>query len=103
MRANTRFAPTLANMRSIEQLVHSRTRVRPRYALMPLEGFPASRLPAWPDCEARILAAPALGAGFVQTLLDVPGGNGTGQGEALRQVFGFVLAGSVDVMVAGHE
>lgn len=59
-------------MRAVTQLVHSRTRVRPNYALMPLEGFPLSRLPGWPEAQARVLASPALGAGFVQYLIDLP-------------------------------
>ncbi len=49
-------------MRTPEQLVHSRARVTPRYALMPLEGFPVSRLPGSPEAEVRVLASPALGA-----------------------------------------
>ena len=84
-------------MRTPHQLVHSRARVRPRYALLPLEGFPASRLPGWPDCEARILASPALGAKFVQMLIDIPPGKGWGQGEAGTQVFGFVLSGGTRI------
>lgn len=59
-------------MRPPEQLVHSRTRVPPRYALMPLEGYPVSRLPCCPEAEVRVLAAPALGARFVQLLVDLP-------------------------------
>jgi (S)-ureidoglycine aminohydrolase len=47
------------------------------------------------------LASPALGAQFVQCLLDIPAGKGTGQGEALRQVFGYVLAGVVRATVCG--
>jgi (S)-ureidoglycine aminohydrolase len=69
---------------------------------MPLEGFPFSRLPAWPDAQVRVLASPALGAQFVQMLLDLPAGAGTGQGEALRQVFGFVMSGSVRVTICGE-
>lgn len=61
-------------MRPVDQLVHARTRVRQRYALMPLEGFPVSRLPTWPDAEVKVLAAPALGAQFVQYLIDLPAG-----------------------------
>src|SRR4051794_10550544 len=90
-------------MRPVEQLVQSRARLRSRYALFPLEGYPPSRLPAWPDCEARVLASPALGAQFVECLLDIPAGKGTGQGEALRQVFGYVLSGVVRPTVCGEE
>jgi (S)-ureidoglycine aminohydrolase len=61
-------------MRPVEKLVHTRTRVRPRYALMPLEGFPVSRLPTWPDAQVKVLASPRLGAEFVQYLIDLPAG-----------------------------
>ena len=90
-------------MRPLQSLVHARTRVTSRYALMPLEGFPPSRLPTWPGAEARVLASPRLGAEFVQMLLDVPAGTGTGQGEALTQIFGFLLAGRATVMVEGEH
>jgi (S)-ureidoglycine aminohydrolase len=61
-------------MRKPEELVHSRARVRQRYALLPLEGYPVSRLPSCPEAEVKVLAAPALGAKFVQMLVDVPPG-----------------------------
>lgn len=61
-------------MRPIQALVHARTRVRDRYALMPLEGYPVSRLPSWPHADVRVLASPALGAQFVQYLIDLPAG-----------------------------
>src|SRR4051812_3970770 len=82
-------------MRSPHQLVHSRARVRQRYALFPLEGFPTSRLPSWPDAEVRVLAAPALGAQFVQYLIDLPAGK-TGRFESGDKIetFYYVLAGS---------
>jgi (S)-ureidoglycine aminohydrolase len=75
--------------------VHARTRVKERYALMPLEGFPASRLPTWPDAEVRVLASPALGAAFVQYLIDIPAGK-AGNFPASPEVenFHFVLSGS---------
>jgi len=82
-------------MRSPNQVVHARTHVGPRHALMPLEGFPPSRLPGWPDCEAFILAAPALGAQFVQYLVDLPAGQ---SGSPLRdpgiETFHYVLQGN---------
>jgi (S)-ureidoglycine aminohydrolase len=89
-------------MRPSHQLVHSRARVGTRYALFPLEGYPTSRIPGW-DCDARVLASPALGAQFVEYLFDIPPGKGTGQGEALEQVFGYVLSGTVRVFVAGEK
>jgi (S)-ureidoglycine aminohydrolase len=59
-------------MRAVHELVHSRTRVCEKFALMPLEGFPVSRLPTWADAEVKVLASPALGANFVQYLIDLP-------------------------------
>src|SRR5438067_8032957 len=90
-------------MRPPNQLVHSRARLQPRYALFPIEGYPPSKLPGWPECDVRILAAPALGANFAEYLFDIPVGKGTGQGEATEQVFGYVLGGVVHVAVAGQE
>jgi len=90
-------------MRPTHQLVHSRARVGSRYALFPLEGYPPSRIPAWPECEARVLASPALGADFVEYLFDIPPGKGTGQGEAIEQVFGYVLSGIVNAFVQGED
>lgn len=82
-------------MRPVEQLVHSRTRVRPRYALMPLEGFPDSRLPTWPDARVRVLAAPALGAEFVQYLIDLPARKrGDFAPDRRLETFHYVLSGS---------
>jgi len=82
-------------MRPHEKLVHSRTRVAQRYALMPLEGYPVSRLPGWPLAEVRVLASPALGARFVQYLIDLPGGGeGAMAGVDGIETFFIVLEGS---------
>ncbi|MEA2708866.1 MAG: (S)-ureidoglycine aminohydrolase, partial [Phycisphaerales bacterium] len=82
-------------MRPPNELVYSRARVRQRYALFPLEGFPPSRLPTWPDAEVRILAAPALGANFVQYLIDLPAGKrGEFAGDDRLETFYFVLTGA---------
>jgi (S)-ureidoglycine aminohydrolase len=81
-------------MRRPEQIVHSRTRVGPRFALMPLEGFPVSRLPRCPEAEVRVLASPALGAQFVQMLVDLPAKKILKSGsQAEAQTFYFVLSG----------
>ena len=58
-------------------LVTSRVVVERNYAILPPEGIPASALPGWKDTEARILAAPAMGAQFSQYLLDVKSGGGS--------------------------
>lgn len=89
-------------MRAAHQLLHSRTRVRPRYALLPLEGYPPSKLPAWPETEARILAAPALGAEFAQYLLHVPAGRGTQHhGDGRLETFFYVLSGEFRLQLGG--
>ena len=91
-------------MRALNQLVHGRTRVQPRYALMPLEGFPASRLPDWPKAEVRILASPALGAEFVQYLIDLPAGaQGRFAADAEVETFHYVLAGTGDFRSSGSD
>ncbi len=91
-------------MRSPHELVHSRARVRQRYALFPLEGYPPSRLPKWFDTEARILAAPPLGATFAQYLLDIQpdGGSAPLDDEDIESFF-FVLFGSVLVHIRGES
>ena len=82
-------------MRPPHELVHSRARVRQRYAIFPLEGYPMSRLPTWPDAEARVLAAPALGASFVQYLIDLPAGKrGRFDADSQIETFFFILAGA---------
>src|SRR5262249_5294893 len=87
-------------LRTQQQLLHSRTRVRPRYALMPLEGFPTSRLPQWTNTDARILAAPALGAQFVEYLLNLqPGGGVEGLGDTRTEVFFYMLSGAADLTI----
>jgi (S)-ureidoglycine aminohydrolase len=87
-------------MRAVHELLHSRTRVRRRYALMPLEGFPPSRLPAWPESEARILASPALGAAFVQYKIDLLPGQGTQQRpDGNVETFLYVLGGTINITI----
>ena len=87
-------------MRAQNQLLHSRTRVKPRYAVFPLEGVPFSRLPAWKNTEARILAAPVLGATFVEYLLEIKAGGGTKAGADGRvETFFYVLAGRVTLTI----
>jgi (S)-ureidoglycine aminohydrolase len=89
-------------MRAPHQLLHSRTRLRRRYALFPLDGYPSSKLPAWPDVEARVLTAPAMGAGFAEYLLTMHAGHGmraTADGRV--ETFFYVLSGEFDVLTDG--
>jgi (S)-ureidoglycine aminohydrolase len=89
-------------MRAQHQLLHSRARVRPRYAVFPLEGYPFSRLPHWPGVEARVLASPALGAAFVEYLIDPKKGQGgSARADGRVETFYFVESGGVDLTVDG--
>jgi (S)-ureidoglycine aminohydrolase len=61
---------------------------------LPLEGFPISRLPSCPEAEVRVLASPALGARFVQMLIDLPAGKGLRlNAQAEIENFYFVISG----------
>ena len=87
-------------MRSQDQLLHSRTRVKPRYALLPLEGVPLSRLPDWSGVEVRVLAAPVLGANFVEYLLDFKSGSSaTVKADGRIETFFYVLRGSAKLTI----
>ena len=91
-------------MRAQNQLLHSRARLRPRYALFPLEGYPCSRLPNWPGVEARVLAAPALGAEFVEMLVDPKKGQGgESKADGRIETFYYVVSGGVDLTVDGRK
>lgn len=87
-------------MRAIHQLLHSRTRVRGRFALMPKDGFPTSRLPQWNNCEVRILAAPALGANFTEYKIDLQTDGGTEQKpDRFIETFIYVLGGEAELLI----
>jgi len=91
-------------MRSPHQLVHSRARVRPRYALFPLEGYPTSRIPAWRGAEIRVLASPAIGAGFAQYLIDLaPGGGTTHRPDGRVETFLYLMDGQATLHLAGGK
>jgi len=91
-------------MRTQSQLLHSRTRVRPRYALFPLEGIPFSRLPEWPNARVRVLAGPSLGAGFVEYLLDLrPGQEGRHGADGQIEFFFYILSGTATLAVDGRS
>jgi len=91
-------------MRAQHELLHGRARVRPRYALFPLEGYPCSRLPQWPGVEARVLASPALGAEFVECLLEPKAGQGGGaEADGRVETFIYVVVGGVDLTIDGKK
>jgi (S)-ureidoglycine aminohydrolase len=86
-------------------LVRSRAVVARNYAILTPEGIPAAPIPGWPDVDARILGAPAIGARFSMILLDVPDGRGT-SGQALPvdvQGFMFVVEGRASLEFAGAK
>ena len=90
-------------MRGQDQLLGSRARVTSRYAVLPLEGIPYSRLPEWPGTPARVLAGPALGAGFAEYLLDLePGRAGAHTADHRVEFFFYVLSGSVSISIDGR-
>jgi len=87
-------------MRPPDQLVHSRARLRPRYALFPIEGYPLSRLPLWTSAQVRVLASPAIGAQFVQYKIELADGGGTRQAPDNRvETFIYLLAGATAVTI----
>ncbi len=91
-------------MRAQDQLLGSRARVTPRYAVLPLEGIPFSRLPEWPLAHARVLAGPALGAGFAEYLLDLEAGHtGSHPADGRIEFFFSVLSGSLSLTIDRHE
>lgn len=90
-------------MRNPDELVHSRACVTPHYAVLPLEGYPTSRLPGFGDADVYVLASPAIGAGFVQYLVDLPAGvSGDVRRDAATEVFYFVLSGTGQAQVASE-
>jgi (S)-ureidoglycine aminohydrolase len=85
-------------MRKQTELLGSRTRVEARYALIPLEGIPFSRLPEWPEAEVQVLAAPALGAEFAEYRIQLaPGTGGHHPADGEIEHFLFVLDGTIEL------
>ncbi len=75
----------------------------PRYAVLPLEGIPFSRLPEWPEAQVRVLAGPALGAGFAEYLLDLKAGHsGSHPADGRIEFFFYVLSGSITLEIEGR-
>ena len=69
-----------------------------------MEGIPFSRLPDWKNTDARILAAPVLGANFVEYLLDLKAGaSAKVTADESIETFFYVLSGSAKLMVDGSS
>jgi (S)-ureidoglycine aminohydrolase len=82
----------------------SRAVVKRNYAILPTEGIPESVLPEWTGCAARVLTAPAMGARFVEYLLDIAAGGGSRQTlQAGIEAFFYVLAGQVKIEAGGAK
>ncbi len=74
---------------------HNRGIVRPNYAFIPPDGVLMSRLPHYAGTTVRFLAAPSLGAGFAQFILEIePGGGTTEPFTDDVQTFLYVLQGT---------
>jgi (S)-ureidoglycine aminohydrolase len=84
-------------------LVTSRVVVERNYAVLPPEGIPASLLPEWMGTEARVLAAPPMGARFAQYLLDLEPNGGSDQHLPPHvESFFYCIDGAVD-LTASHR
>jgi len=87
---------------SRQGLVGSRARVERDWALLPPEGVAVSILPDWENTVARILTAPAMGAGFAQYDLEIAPKGGTQQSLAEGiEAFLFVFEGQLRCDVNG--
>jgi (S)-ureidoglycine aminohydrolase len=86
-------------------LVWSRARVERNWAVLPPEGVAVSALPEWQGTVAKVLAAPAMGAGFAQYDLALePRGGTEGDLPAGVEAFLYLFEGAVrcDVNGTGH-
>jgi (S)-ureidoglycine aminohydrolase len=91
------------HMRQQNQLLGSRARVKDRYALIPLEGIPFSRLPEWPEAQVQILAAPSLGADFAQYRITMgPKTRGDHPVDGEAEHFLFVLTGEAELLIQNY-
>lgn len=91
-------------MRTPNQLVHSRARIRQRYAMFPIEGYPVSRSPLWNNVEIRVLTSPAMGANFVQHHLTfAPGGSGKRISDNRVESFVYILTGDVTLKASKEQ
>jgi (S)-ureidoglycine aminohydrolase len=70
---------------------------------MPIAGFPSSKLPAWPETDVHVLAAPALGTEFVEYYMNVPRGRGTRHtADGRIETFFYVLSGDFALALDGQ-
>lgn len=82
---------------------HTRSVVRPHYALFTPAGMVRAPLPGWPGAECVVAIGPALGAHFAQLLITLPpGAMGIGPG-ADEENFLFVRSGAVELQIGGQN
>src|SRR3954453_20400657 len=82
---------------------HNRGVVSRNFAFIPPEGVLKSQLRAWTSTTVRFLAAPSLGAGFAQYLLELEPACGTAQSISVDlQPFLYVVACGVDVTIGSE-
>lgn len=82
---------------------HNRAVVTSQYAIMQTAGTLPSKLPGIDNTTIRIQTAPAMGAEFVQILLEMEPGGGTSRDrdETLQHFF-YVLDGRVTITIDGE-
>src|SRR6266516_1139179 len=84
-------------------LVGSRAVEERNFAILPPEGIPESVLPAWSGTACRVLASPAMGAGFAMYLLDLaPGGGSTQTLLEDVEAFFYLVSGAAQLEAGGR-
>ena len=81
-----------------EELLSTRSIIRKNnYAVLEQDGLVKNTIPGFTNCDCTILASPALGASFVDYLVNVKegGANTLGFGGETIEVFFYVLEGKV--------
>ncbi|MCL5075845.1 MAG: (S)-ureidoglycine aminohydrolase [Chloroflexi bacterium] len=85
-------------MRQTNLLV-SRAIVQKDFAILPPEGLVDSALPIFKETVTKIMAAPAMGAGFAEYLIEMRPNGGTAQPlQEELEVFLFVLEGTGELL-----
>lgn len=82
---------------------HTRSTLRPHYALITPPGLVRAPLPGWPGAACAVMISPAIGARFAQIhVLLPPGAQAQGQ-RSREELLAYVRAGSVAVSVADER
>ncbi len=91
-----------AGVRRSDPFGTTRTAIRSRHALLAPDGIVASVLPGWTGAACYVTISPALGSRFSQLRVELSNG-GTGRGATgPRQMFFYVLGGTVEVTTGGQ-